>query len=119
MRTTLRRDLTAALKARDSVAVAAIRSALAAIDNAEAPPADGAGPRTVEGEHIAGSAAGLGATEVEPLHLTRADLRAIVETEMRERSDAAREYERIGRHDEAQRVRSEADVLSRYVPSAR
>jgi hypothetical protein len=32
----LRRDLTAALKERDPVAVAALRSAIAAIENAEA-----------------------------------------------------------------------------------
>ena len=40
MRASLRDDLKAALKARDRVATAALRSTLAAIDNAEAVPAD-------------------------------------------------------------------------------
>jgi uncharacterized protein len=119
VRTNLRRDLTADLKARDRVAIAALRAALAAIENAEAPPADHPGPRTVESEHIAGSVVGLGAAEVERRHLTETDLRAIVETEVRERSVAARGYEQIDRYDLARRLRSEADVLSRYLPPAR
>ncbi|GAA5031790.1 hypothetical protein GCM10023317_82610 [Actinopolymorpha pittospori] len=40
MRASLRDDLTAAIKARDRVAITALRSALAAIDNAEAVPVD-------------------------------------------------------------------------------
>ena len=60
---TLRRALTAALKARDAVAVSALRSALAAIENAGAvdpghAPPPGSGP-------IAGAVDGLGAAEVE------------------------------------------------------
>lgn len=39
IRAGLRRGLTAALKARDADAVAALRTAIAAIDNAEAVPA--------------------------------------------------------------------------------
>ena len=119
MRTNLRRDLTAALKSRDRVAVAALRSALAAIENAEAPTADASEPTTAASEHVAGSAVGLGAGEGERRHLSDADLRAIIETEVRERSDAAGEYERAGHHDAASRVRSEADVLGRYLPSVR
>jgi uncharacterized protein len=119
VRKILRRNLTAALKARDRVAIAALRSALAAIENAEAAPADHPMPRTIESEHIAGSVVGLGAAEVERRHLTEADLRAIVETEVHERSIAAIGYEQAGHNDLAQRLRSEADVLSRYLPPAR
>ncbi|MGH3094516.1 MAG: GatB/YqeY domain-containing protein [Streptosporangiales bacterium] len=106
MRTAMRRDLTAALKAIDRVTVSALRSALAAIDNAEAPPA---------GEHVAGYAVGPGAAEVQRRQLTEAGLRTIVEAEVRERSVAASEYERAGRDDVAQHLRSEADVLGQYV----
>jgi uncharacterized protein len=119
VRTNLRRDLTAALKARDRVAIAALRSALAAIENAEAPSADQSGLTTVENEHIAGSVAGQGAAEVQRRHLTESDLRAIVETEVHERLVAAAGYEQIGRHDHVQRLRSEVEVLSRYLPPAR
>jgi len=91
MRTILRRDLTTALKTRDHVAISALRSALAAIENAAAPPADSLGPRSAKSEHIAGSVVGQGAAEVERLHLTEPDLRAIVEAEVHERSAAANE----------------------------
>lgn len=58
--------LRAALKARDTVATSALRSALAAIDNASAVPArpsPGVGTGSV---HIAGAASGLGASERRP-----------------------------------------------------
>lgn len=119
MRTSLRRDLTAALKARDRVAVTALRSALAAIENAEALPTGHSSHRVVESEHIAGSAVGVGAADAERRHLAEADLHAIVEKEVHERSAAAGEYERTGRDDLAERLRSEAEVLSRYLRPAR
>lgn len=117
MRTRLRRDLTAAIKNRDRVTVAAVRSALAAIENAEAPPTEDSGPHPAQSEHLAGSAAGHGAAEVTPRDLTEADLHAIVESEVLERAVAAQEYERLGRDDLAQRLRSEAEVLGRYLPA--
>ncbi|MFE0024316.1 GatB/YqeY domain-containing protein [Amycolatopsis sp. NPDC059021] len=120
MRTELRRDLTAAIKDRDRVAVAALRSALAAIENAEAVPVDQhrkAGE--VSGEHVAAAAVGLGAAEVERRHLTEADVREIVAREVSERTASAAEYERLGRGDDADRLRAEAGVLGRYLPAGR
>jgi len=114
IRTSLRDDLKAALKSRDRVAVTALRSALAAIENAEAVPVDRpAGATAATSEHVAGAVGGLGAAEAERRHLTDADLRSIVEGEVRERSVAAREYERLGRTDLAERLRAEAEVLGR------
>ncbi|GAA3465184.1 GatB/YqeY domain-containing protein [Saccharothrix longispora] len=122
MRASLRDSLTAALKSRDRVAVAALRSALAAIGNAEAVPvdrpADGVPADVTGSEHVAGAAAGLGAAEAERRHLTEADLRSIVEDEVRERSVAALEYERLGRDDLAERLRAEAEVLGRHLRPA-
>ncbi len=115
MRASLRDGLKAALKTRDRAAIAALRSALAAIDNAEAPPADAPLDSATGSEHIAGAAVGLGSAEVERRHLTDADLRSIVENEVRERSVAAKEYERLGRDDHAERLRSEAEVLNRHL----
>ncbi|WP_028921780.1 GatB/YqeY domain-containing protein [Pseudonocardia acaciae] len=115
MRASLRTDLTAALKTRDRVAVTALRSALAAIENAEALPSDGRLDTSTGSEHVAGAAAGLGAAEAGRRRLTDADLRSIVENEVRERSAAAREYERLGRDDQAERLRAEAEVLARYL----
>ncbi|MCA2223551.1 GatB/YqeY domain-containing protein [Nonomuraea aurantiaca] len=120
MRATLRDDLKTALKARDHIAVTALRSALAAIENAEAVPVDSPSPGAAEhgitrNEHFAGSTAGLGSADVERRLLTEAELLSIVEKEVRERSVAAQEYERLGRHDHAERLRAEAEVLSRYL----
>jgi uncharacterized protein len=63
IRIRMRRALTAAMKARDQRAVAALRSALAAIDNAEAVEAAGEGHPPGEGR-IAGAVLGVGAAEV-------------------------------------------------------
>ncbi|MBK1786388.1 GatB/YqeY domain-containing protein [Prauserella cavernicola] len=118
MRATLREALTAAIKARDRVAVAALRSALAAIDNAEAVPsaATGAAEGITSTEHVAGAAAGLGAAEAQRRTLTDADVRAIVEQEVTERLSSAEDYERLGRTDPAERLRAEAAVLTRHLP---
>lgn len=117
MRATLRRDLTAAVKARDAVAVAALRSALAAIANAEAQPAtDQVPPGSGTSSHIAGATDGVGATDVQRRNLTDAEVRAIIEAEVRDRALAAEDYERLGRQDRAARLRAEADHLLRYLP---
>jgi hypothetical protein len=114
MRDTLRADLTTAIKARDRIAIAALRSAMSAIDNAEAVPV--LSEPAAGSEHVAGAVAGLGAAEAERRQLTDDDVRSIIETELGERSVAATEYERLDRTDDAERLRAEAAVLSRYLP---
>jgi uncharacterized protein YqeY len=86
----LRADLTAALKARDPVTVAALRSALTALDNAGAVevPASKAGGT----EHIAGAAAGVGSTEMARRELSEDDVRTILRSQVDELSRAAGEY---------------------------
>lgn len=115
MRASLRDDLTAALKARDRIAIAALRSALAAIDNAEAVPVEHPPNNGHSNEHVAGAAIGVGAAEAERRALTEADLRSIVENEVRERSAAAEQYGQAGRADLAERLRAEAEVLTRHL----
>ncbi|GAA5164920.1 hypothetical protein GCM10023321_54220 [Pseudonocardia eucalypti] len=116
MLTELRQGLTVALKSRDRVAAAALRSALAAIENAQAVPVDTDGPtKPVGNEHVAGAVAGLGAAEAERRRLTDEDLRAILAREVGERHAAAEEYEGLRRRDAADRLRAEADVLVRYL----
>lgn len=117
MRASLRDDLTAALKARDRIAVTALRSALAAIENAEALPGEHPLDTTTENEYFGGASIGLGAAEAERRQLTDADLRSIVENEVQERSVAAAEYEQLGQQGEAERLRAEAEVLGRYLIS--
>jgi len=105
----LREALSPALKARDRVAVAALRSALAAVDNAQAvdaPPA----PRS--GGVVAGAVTGLGAGEAPRRELSEGEIVAIVRAEVDDRREAAADYERAGKTDAAGRLTAEADVLA-------
>jgi uncharacterized protein len=112
----LRAALTAALGSGDRVAVAAVRSALAAVGNAEAVDPDVQGNHadlgSDPGEHFAGARAGLGAGEVPRKRLTAADVTQIVLAEIDERQSAAAEYDRLGHGGQAERLRREADVLA-------
>lgn len=115
MRATMRADLTAAIKSRDRVAMTALRSALAAIENAEAISSDQQSVTTEDGAQVAKAALGVGAAEAQRRQLTEAELETIVQSEVDERSRAAAEYERHGRAEHATKLRGEADVLSRYL----
>ncbi|MGH2892432.1 MAG: GatB/YqeY domain-containing protein [Solirubrobacteraceae bacterium] len=116
IRSRLRHDLTVALKARDRVAVAALRSVRAAIDNAEAVDVNPLARRDTSSGHIAGATAGVGSSDVERRELSDADVSAIVGGQVEERSQAADEYEKLERDDVADRLRREAAILSAYLP---
>lgn len=100
-----------AMKARDRVAVAALRSAMAAIGNAEAVPVDTA-PRAGAVED---AATGVGAADAPRRHLSEDDVRAVVVGEVEERDGAARELASLGRAEDAARLTAEADVLRRHL----
>jgi uncharacterized protein len=92
----LRLALREALRARDMTAASALRSALAAIGNAQAvPPGPAPAPGTGS-PHVAGGAAGVGAAEAERRSLSDGEAEDIVRTEITERQAAARDYERAG-----------------------
>lgn len=122
----LRRALPAAMKARDRTAVDALRSALAAIGNAQAvdppqpPPGGGGTEPTGAGGHprLAGTVAGVGAAEVERRRLSEAQMAEIVRAEIAEREAAAAGYERVGQLELAERLRGEAQVLAAYLDGA-
>lgn len=117
VRARLRSALPAAMKARDMTAVAALRSALGAIDNAEAVDAARAPTVNIGDADIANSAVGLGAGDVERLVLTETQMADIVRAEVADRRAAAADYERAGRHDRAERLRGEAEVLASHLPA--
>ncbi len=137
LRERLRRALPAAMKARDRLAVTALRSALAAIDNAEAfDPAEAlaegmcdllepagwepADADDVDAAHpgFAGTVAGVGATEVERRSLTPKQVEGIVRAEIETREEAATVLEGVGKHEHAERVRAEARVLTPFLEPA-
>jgi uncharacterized protein len=103
----LRAALAAAMKTRDATAVGTLRSAPGAIDNAGAvavvPPCSGG--------VIAGAVTGIGAGEAARRQVTESSITDIVRTEVADREAAAIDYERLGRHEPAARLRAEAAVL--------
>ena len=100
IRRRLRDALYDALKARDEMATAALRSAISAIANAEA-----VGPAPAK------LRLGPGAGDVPRRDLTEDELLAIMLAEVDERTRAAGENERLGQPEQARRLRSEADLL--------
>jgi hypothetical protein len=114
LRDALRRDLAKAMKAREPDAVSALRTAIAAIDNAEAvPPVD---ENLVETSgHIAGARAGLGAAEAGRLNLTASQQLDIVRDQISGYAAEADHYDALGQHDAATRLRGQAGVLTAYL----
>lgn len=108
----MRAALRDAMRSRDRVATAALRSALAALDAAEAVDPAGAGLRVVEHGRIAGTVGGLGAAEVPRRTLAEADVRALVAREVADRRTAAADYRAHAQPAEAARLEAEAAVLA-------
>ena len=121
LRSAMRADLVAAMKERRREVVAVLRTALAALDDAEAVAAPAAqssvqgGQSPVQGGHVAGARVGVGSTEVERRVLSLADVRAVLEAQIAERTVEAERYDTYGQHDAANRLRREAGVLGAYL----
>ena len=106
----LRAGLLTAMRQRDAAAVSALRSALAAVENAEAVPR--AEPSSVA------PAVGLGGTEAERRDLSPAEVRDLVLAEVADRRAAAAQLEQLGRDDRARRLLREAEVLESHLAAA-
>jgi hypothetical protein len=113
----LRTELTAAMRRRDTAAVAALRSALAAVANAEAVPGAQAGPEAqgpatvVTSPHVAGAAAGAGAAEVARRQLDAREVAAIVRAELATLQQAADHAAASGQAARAERLQAEVAAL--------
>ncbi len=88
----LRADMTAAMKARESVKLGTLRMALAAINN----------------EEVAGKSA---------RELSDDEVLKVLAREVRKRKEAAEAFEGAGRAEQAASELAEADVLSAYLPA--
>lgn len=104
VREQLKADLLKAMKARDQITVATIRTMLGAIDNAEA-------VELPQGLVYAMD----GAAEVARRLLTEEDIRAILTREWEERRRAHAQYTALGLIEETERVRGEVEVFERYL----
>ena len=109
MKTRLRADLRAAMKEGRSDEARLIRSLVAAIDNAEAPPLP-AGQKAADLQRFHD-----GSAEVERLSLSVAQVRAVLMAEMQERERAAAELNRVNMVDRANALNTEALLVKRYL----
>ena len=103
-RARLRAAVRDALSSRDSAAIAALRSLASAIDNSEA----------VVSSSEPGVRIGVGVGDVERRRLSLADVNRILAGEIAEREEAASQYQRLGRVDEAVALRSQISMLERF-----
>lgn len=104
IREQMKLDLTAAMKAREMVAVSTLRTVLGAIDNAEAVPV------TTPLEYSNGKT-----KDVPRKQLTLTDIEQILRQELNARQAAALKYQDLGKADEAARLQQEADLIADYL----
>ena len=104
IRERLKADLLAARKGGDAEVVDQLRILLAAIGNAEAVELDASHPKEVQGWG-----------DVPRRRLTADDLAGIIRREAQELRSAADDFERWGRPGEAERLRSRARLVDRYL----
>jgi uncharacterized protein len=109
MKSRLRADLGAAMKAGRKHEVALIRELIAAIDNAEAAPGRTERVSLVRHDFHSGSA------EVARLVLSKEQVRNLLLTEIEKREQAAAEFGRVGEAEGADALRTEALLAKRYV----
>ena len=114
LRAALRHGLTTALKARDTEALAALRTAVAAIDNAEAIATTDT-HRPVTSADIAGASSGVGSTEAVRRSLSSGELRGLVRGQITEYAREADRYDALGQPDAAQRLRRRARILAAHL----
>jgi uncharacterized protein YqeY len=100
----MRAALRDAMRARDAAAVTALRTALGAIANAEAPPI-GSAPLEVRGELV----------QHDRVALDLADVRRILAEQIADREDTIRQIAAHGRDAEVAVLQAEADVLRRQL----
>ncbi|MFT3715584.1 MAG: GatB/YqeY domain-containing protein [Gordonia sp. (in: high G+C Gram-positive bacteria)] len=111
VRTAMRADLRTAMKAKDKSTVSALRTALAAIDNAESVDA---GESATTSAHVAGASLGAGSAEADRKQLSADDVAGILRTQVLDLQQQAEQYEALGRDDAAAELRAQAAVIARY-----
>ena len=103
------------MKARDTPARNAIRSALAAIENAEAVVPETTGGPAATSEHVAGAAVGVGVAEADRRELDEDHTLEIVSAERDERLAAAADYRARGEEQRAAELEAEAAALDAFL----
>ena len=112
----LRAARTAAMRERRTPEVAALRSALSAVANAEA--VDASQAPSQDSEVIAGAVTGVGAGEVARRQLSETEIRSIVQAEADDHRRSAQEYDALDRPDQAAARRAGADAIEQAIAGA-
>lgn len=110
----LRRDLRAALKSRQPDTISALRTLIAAIDNAEAIPPDPDPPRS-DDSVVALSSPGVGSTEAPRRDLAMADIEGIVRDLLCEYETTGVHYRSIHQHEASDQCRRKAAIVRAYL----
>ena len=110
LRSVLRSRLTTAMRERDRAAASVLRTAVAAIENAEAVPVDD-GRTVATSADVAGAAVGLGVTEAECRRLDDATERSLVVAEVRSLLEAEAAYAAAGDRERARDAATGAALL--------
>lgn len=111
LRDALRQRLTEAMRARDRRTVSAMRTVLAALENAEAvPEAPHAGP-VASSEHVAGAATGPGAGDAPRRDLSSDDERLVVAREVAELRSSAAALGEAGQRERSAELALAADTV--------
>jgi uncharacterized protein YqeY len=108
----MRQALPEAMRARDPVAVSALRATLAALDNAEAVPL---GEVELRGAALEETPIGAGATEALRRELSEDSVAEIVRAEAAERLEVAARLTAPAHADRVAQLRAEAAVLLRFL----
>lgn len=108
----LQRELTEAIRRRDTSVVAVLRSALSALANAQAAPTSNDANTATGSRHFAGAVSGLGAAEVERLTQGEEQQRTIIADEVAELSAHVGRLDSLCRRDEADAARRALQILT-------
>lgn len=113
LRRLLTESLKVAMRGRDGIAVAALRSAISAIDNAEAVDRSQAPAPLIREVRL-----GVGSGEVARRELSGQEVIDAVRADIGDRIAAAAEYESLGLAEHASRLKAEAMVLQSFLETA-
>lgn len=111
----MRADLRRAIKEGNRTTAAALRSALAAIENAEAVEDVPTDSPWQGSEHVAGALLGLGSAERARRTLSDEEMTSILRAEREQHLEAARQAGAAGRDELASRHRQQAKALEGYL----
>lgn len=111
LRAALRDRLNAAMRVRDRQTMGAIRSVLAALENAEAVPVEERGTAEATSDQVAGTAAGLGAGEAHRRVLSPDEERALIEREIAELRASSAELAAVGHPERSAELLRAAEIV--------